>query len=127
MSVTEIEPKQRVAGPSLVPPEPAIDRAHLAQMTLGDKRLEEEVLRLFDRQAELLLGRMSGAQPAAVAAFAHTLKGSARGVGLWQVAEAADALERAAVGTGAVEPAVGRLAGAVAVARVAIGDLLSET
>jgi hypothetical protein len=96
-------------------------------MTLGDKRLEEEVLRLFDRQADLLLGRMNGAAPAALAAFAHTLKGSARGIGLWQVAEAAEAVEQAAGGSATIEPALARLAGAVAAARVAIADLLSAT
>ena len=31
-----------------------------------------------------------------MAAFAHTLKGSARGVGAWRVAEAADAVEATA-------------------------------
>ncbi len=78
------------------PSEAIIDRAHLARMILGDKRLEVEVLNLFERQADLLLERMRGAPPPAVAAFAHTLEGCARGVGVWKVAAAARAVELAA-------------------------------
>jgi hypothetical protein len=99
-----------------------VDRAHLARMTLGDQRLEAEVLALFDRQADLLLARMTGATPAAVAAFAHTLKGSARGIGMWRVAAAAEAVERAA---GNCEPpaiagAVDQLAAAIREAQAAV-------
>jgi len=100
MIEADAKPTRRISAPSIspgdVPPEPGIDFAHLARMTMGDKRLEAEVLALFDRQAGLLFARMQGAPPAAVAAFAHTIKGSARGVGAWQVAEAAEAIELAA-------------------------------
>ncbi len=75
--------------------EPPIDREHLSRMTLGDDALEREVLALFERQVDLLMGRMSAADPAAVAAFAHTLKGSARGVGAWSMVRAAEAVETA--------------------------------
>jgi hypothetical protein len=51
-----------------------IDRVHLARMTLGERRLECEVLALFVRQAGMLLQRMGRAEPKAVAAAAHTLK-----------------------------------------------------
>jgi hypothetical protein len=61
--------------------EPAIDLAHLDRMTFGEKSLAREVLRLFDRQADILSARISQADPEAAAALAHTLKGSARGVG----------------------------------------------
>ena len=37
----------------------AIDRSHLSRMTFGDQSLEREVLQLFDRQAELLMERMT--------------------------------------------------------------------
>src|SRR5262245_40434913 len=90
------KPTKHISAPPLAPGEPVIDRAHLARMTLGDSRLEVEVLALFDRQATLLLARMTGAAPLAIAAFAHTLKGSARGIGMWRVAAAAEALEQAA-------------------------------
>src|ERR1043165_1057068 len=79
--------------PSLVPDDRAIDLVHLARTTLGDRALEREVLQLFDRQSSLLIARMHGAAPAAVAALAHTLKGSARGIGAWRVARAAELIE----------------------------------
>jgi hypothetical protein len=73
---------------------PAIDRSHLARMTFGDRGLERELLELFDRQAALLVGRIGRADAATAAALAHTLKGSALGVGALQVASAAAALEQ---------------------------------
>jgi HPt (histidine-containing phosphotransfer) domain-containing protein len=111
-----------IDAPSLTPVEAAIDLAHLARMTLGERRLEAEVLALFDRQAEVLLARMREATPKAVAAFAHTLKGSARGIGAWRVAAAADAVEidAARADAGAIAGAVARLAAAVVEARAAI-------
>jgi HPt (histidine-containing phosphotransfer) domain-containing protein len=85
-----------IDAPPRAPVDQAIDLEHLARMTLGEHTLEREVLILFDRQAGLLLSRMRDAVPAAMAAFAHTLKGSARGIGAWRVAEAADAVEATA-------------------------------
>jgi HPt (histidine-containing phosphotransfer) domain-containing protein len=112
-------------APPLAPGEPAIDLAHLARMTLGERSLEHEVLDLFDRQAEMLLARMAREAPRVVAALAHTLSGSARGVGAWKVAEAATTVESLAGQSGAVAlgGAMERLAAAVAEARAAIGEL----
>jgi HPt (histidine-containing phosphotransfer) domain-containing protein len=73
-----------------------IDDSHLERMTLGDRRLEREVLELFVRQTTIMLNRIVGAEPAMAAAAAHTLKGSARGIGAWRVARAAELLEHAA-------------------------------
>jgi HPt (histidine-containing phosphotransfer) domain-containing protein len=75
--------------------EPAIDLAHLARMTLGERSLEREVLALFDRQTELLLPRIRTAGRPAAATLAHTMKGSALGIGAWRVARAAEAVEQA--------------------------------
>jgi HPt (histidine-containing phosphotransfer) domain-containing protein len=94
-------------------------------MTLGDHSLEREVLALFDRQAEMLIGRMAGNEPAAVAALAHTLKGSARGIGAWGVASAAEAVETASNSSGDVVPAVEALSCAAARAREAIAGRLA--
>jgi hypothetical protein len=113
-------------APPLAPVEPLIDREHLARMTLGERNLECEVLMLFDRQAVMLLERMKTAAPSAAGALAHTLKGSACGIGAWPVVRAAEVVE------GAVEPAdqvrlsgaVETLARVVAEARLAIADLL---
>jgi hypothetical protein len=112
-----------VASPPIAGAEPAIDLVHLARMTLGDRKLELQVLELFDRQAELLLARMQEVEPAGVATLAHTLGGSARGIGAWQVAAAAEALERA-VATGHLVPALAQLTAAVEEARLAIAGLM---
>jgi HPt (histidine-containing phosphotransfer) domain-containing protein len=105
----------------------AIDRGHLARMTFGDRSLEREVLGLFDRQATILIERMRGGEPAAIASLAHTLKGSAAGIGADRVARTADAAETAA-GQSAAECslAIDRLAQAVDEARALIAQLLRE-
>jgi HPt (histidine-containing phosphotransfer) domain-containing protein len=77
-----------------------LDEGHLRRMTLGDQSLEREVLQVFARQITLMLRRIARAEPAHAAAAAHTLKGSARGLGAWRVANAAERLEQAAVGVG---------------------------
>lgn len=103
----------------------AIDRAHLAHATFNDRRLETEVLQLFDRQAVLLMARIRNSTPSAVAGLAHTLKGSAAGIGAWHVARAAEAAEKAsATGAAECEFAVRELVAAVDEARMAILDLL---
>jgi hypothetical protein len=92
---------QRAAAadrPTVPEHEPAIDRLHLYRMTLGDHGLECEVLALFDRQIDLLIDRMRAADASCVPALAHTLKGSARGVGAWPMARAAEAVEAASAG-----------------------------
>jgi hypothetical protein len=72
----------------------AIDIAHLSRMTLGEHSLKHEVLALFDRQADILLLRIRGGAPAVAAVSAHTLKGSAAGIGAFKVARAVEAVEQ---------------------------------
>jgi len=72
-----------------------MDLDHLERMTLGDRQLEREVLKIFVRQAAIMLPRIATAAPAVAAAAAHTLLGSARGIGAWRVAQAAEWLEHA--------------------------------
>lgn len=98
-----------------------LDGDHLARMTLGDRGLEGEVLALFDRQAELLLERIRTDEGEAAMA-AHTLKGSARGIGAFAVAHAAEAVEQAAVGARPGPNA--RLAAAVSEVRAEIARIL---
>jgi len=108
-------------------PETAIDRAHLARMTFGDRSLEREVLSLFDRQAAMLIERMRAGKPAAIASLAHTLKGSAAGIGAERVARSASAAEIAASGSATdCGQAIDRLAQAVDEARALIAKLLRE-
>jgi Hpt domain len=114
------------ASPPLAPCEPPIDLAQLSRMTLGERSLQQEVLALFELQAGVLLGRMAGEVPKAVAGLAHTLTGSARGVGAWKVAEAAEAVERLASGPGPImlNGAVNRLSTAITEAQSAIAEIL---
>ena len=108
-------------------PDMAIDRLHLARMTFGDRSLEREVLSLFDRQAAMLIERMRGSEAAAIASLAHTLKGSAAGIGADRVARSADAAEIAATrSAGECSLAIDRLAQAVDEARALIAELLRE-
>jgi HPt (histidine-containing phosphotransfer) domain-containing protein len=106
----------------------AIDEHHLGRMTLGDRRLEREVLEIFVRQTTIMLSRIVSADPALAAAAAHTLKGSARGIGAWRVARAAELLEQAAAGDsseGSVDEAIDELKAASLEASAAIGARLT--
>jgi HPt (histidine-containing phosphotransfer) domain-containing protein len=120
-----------VSAPPLVPDERPIDVEHLFRMTLGDHHLEREVLQLFDHQAGMLMERISQSsrsercEPGIVAAAAHTMKGSARGIGAWQLARAAEAVENAALGPQpGLAKTVTALSACVDEARAAIAELL---
>ncbi len=105
-----------------------IDETHLQRMTLGDRRLEREVLELFVRQTTIMLNRIMEAEPPLAADAAHTLKGSARGIGAWRVARAAERVEHAAGSAGreaALTDAVAELKAASLEASAAIGARLS--
>ena len=107
----------------------AIDEDHLSRMTLGDRRLEKEVLEIFVRQSGILLDRILRREPATTAAAAHTLLGSARGIGAWRLAEAAVCLEQAAGNAGEeaeIEAAIGALKAATLEATSAVGALLAR-
>ena len=106
-----------------------IDNDHLGRMTLGDRDLEREVLEIFARQTTLSLNRLVAAEPARAAAIAHTLKGSARGVGAWRVARAAERLEQTAAGKfdeKAIAGAIAQLDAASIEVREAIGTRLGD-
>jgi HPt (histidine-containing phosphotransfer) domain-containing protein len=116
------------AGPELDAAE-AIDEDHLGRMTLGDPKLEREVLDIFVRQTVIMLERIAGAEPALAAASAHTLTGSARGIGAWRVARAAERLERAASGhsdAAELDQAVDELKAAAVEASAAIAARLGR-
>lgn len=74
----------------------AVDFGHLARQTFGSRDLQVEVLGLFLDQSIALLDRMrTGADPVQRFRAAHTIKGSARGIGAWRVARLAEAVENA--------------------------------
>ncbi|MFN3743077.1 MAG: Hpt domain-containing protein [Hyphomicrobiaceae bacterium] len=71
-----------------------IDWTHLSRFTLNDRALEQEVLSLFAMEAPRYLARMQTATSRKDwIEAAHTLKGSARAVGAWAIAECAQAAE----------------------------------
>jgi len=111
---------------TLGPVDRVIDLVHLARMTFGDRSLEREVLQLFDRQVTMLVARAREGSPDDIAAVAHTLKGSARGIGAVRVAGAAESVEIAAASGrgGDLLSAMDRLAAATDEASAVISELL---
>ena len=83
------------AGQDQAPAEQApVDMAHLARYTLDDAALEREVLELFCTQSVPYLERLrAAATQKHVYEAAHSLKGSARAVGAWRMAQAAEQVE----------------------------------
>ena len=94
----------------------ALDLDHLERMALGEKALEHEVLEMFVAQSIRLMETLASL-PVETAALAHTLKGSARAIGAFEVAGQAAALEAAGQGGDAELAALRQ---AVAAARAAI-------
>lgn len=118
-------PADQGSAPSIEPAEAALDIDHLGRMTLGDRDLEREVLQLFDRQTAMLAERLRGATAAVAASCAHTLKGSARGIGAWRLAHAAERVERVvAAGEPELTAVIEQLIGAVGETRTAIARRL---
>lgn len=72
-----------------------VDLVHLARYTMGNRALEREVLELFRQQSALNLSRMQkAASERAWREAAHTVKGSAKGIGAWNVAVTAEEAEQ---------------------------------
>jgi HPt (histidine-containing phosphotransfer) domain-containing protein len=70
-----------------------IDLSHLSKQTMGDRDLEREVLGLFADQAQTVRRQIGNADIKERLFLAHSLKGSARGVGAFAIAECACAIE----------------------------------
>jgi HPt (histidine-containing phosphotransfer) domain-containing protein len=66
------------------------DQAHFDHMTAGDRALQAEVAALFRAQADVLRAACAGADWRTAV---HTLKGSARGIGLIALANACEEAE----------------------------------
>jgi HPt (histidine-containing phosphotransfer) domain-containing protein len=113
-------------SPPLAPDDGPIDIEHLQRMTLGDARLEREVLAMFSAQAASLVGSLVKLPPDA-GALAHTLKGSARAIGAFAVADAAAELEAALQSGNDPSEALAGLGDAVALARAAVDAILRRS
>ena len=112
-----------VTAPSFERP---VDLVHLARQTLGDRALEREVLSLFEVQTRSIIAQLHEIGDEKMRHdLAHTLKGSARAVGAWKVAEAAEACERASADEAAQwQEALADLAGRIETALAAIEDFI---
>jgi HPt (histidine-containing phosphotransfer) domain-containing protein len=113
-------------SPPLAPDDGPIDSAHLDRMTLGDAGLTREVLTMFSAQAAGLIGRLQS-MPSDAPNLAHTLKGSARAIGAFRVADAAEALEAAIRNGDDPAQALAGLKDAVAETRTAIEAILPRS
>ena len=113
-------------SPPLAPDDGPLDFEHLKRMTLDDAGLEQEVLAMFAAQSAKLVGKLAG-RPADAGALAHTLKGSARAIGAFGVADAAARLEAVLAGGDDPSDQLAELGEAVALARVAIEAVLRRS
>ena len=74
--------------------DPIIDFDHLRLFTEGDPDLERDVLGIFVEQADIWIRNLEDSRDKkSWADAAHTLKGSARGVGAWRIAEICERAE----------------------------------
>jgi HPt (histidine-containing phosphotransfer) domain-containing protein len=101
--------------------EPVIDIEHFETATFGDRALQREVLGLFEAQAAKLLQTIRTASGKEQSEAAHALKGAARGIGAFRVADEAEKIEQG--DSGAVE----RLAERVLEAQNAAALFFSES
>ena len=107
---------------------PVLDLVHLSRQTFGDHALETELLTLFERQASHFAERLRSSCGADDARgrmeLTHMMKGSARAVGAFGVAQAAEAYESALRATGMRAQGCEALLAEIDKARAAIADLL---
>lgn len=71
-----------------------VDLGHLARQTMGDRDLEREVLALFAQQLLTVIDQITEADARQRVLLAHGLKGSARAIGAFAVAECAALIEK---------------------------------
>jgi HPt (histidine-containing phosphotransfer) domain-containing protein len=121
-----LERVEWMPSPPLAPDDGSIDFEHLDRMTLGDAGLEQEVLAMFVAQSAGLVSTLA-TMPSDAGALAHTLKGSARAIGAFAVADAAERLEAAIARGFDVSAALAELGEAVAEARAAIEAVLRRS
>jgi HPt (histidine-containing phosphotransfer) domain-containing protein len=104
---------------------PIFDRAHFDRVTGGDVALQAEIKGLFSEQAaawEAALSEAALSEPKALRDVAHTIKGSAGGIGLPALAAASDAVEVAAKGAPDLAQKVEKLRAALREALAAINS-----
>ena len=121
-----LERVEWMPSPPLAPGGGPIDFEHLQRMTLGDAGIEQEVLTMFSAQSAKLVQALM-VHPSDAGALAHTLKGSARAIGAFGVANAAERLEAVIAGGSDPSAALAGLGDAVAETRAVIEGLLRRS
>jgi HPt (histidine-containing phosphotransfer) domain-containing protein len=72
-----------------------IDLEHLDRYVAGDRSLRDEILAIFEEQAEMWTKQLDpSAEDQAWRDAAHALKGASRGVGAWEVGHICQEAER---------------------------------
>ena len=94
--------------------ERAVDLQHLDRYTGGDKGINDEILRLFDTQCLEMVAALEqlvseGGDAKRWRELTHTLKGAARGIGAFALADAAAAAEPLGAGDPSALEAIQRL------------------
>ncbi|MEL6751459.1 MAG: hypothetical protein AAFO70_05210 [Pseudomonadota bacterium] len=75
--------------------ETPVDLVHLSRQTMGDRSLERDVLQIFRSQSAYHVERLRAARSLDERRMAsHTLLGAARGIGAWEVADAAEPCQK---------------------------------
>ncbi len=111
--------------PASAHPPPPIDLAHFEYQTAGDHALQHELLALFAEQCVRHVAAIRH-DPAARHDAAHSLKGAARAIGAWRIADVATLVEQAPPGP--LDSALADdLCGATAEARAAITAMLKRS
>lgn len=126
MTVTAKVPKLSVADASATQAERPLDLVHLSRYTLGNRSLEVELLGLFRAQAGVYVARLQdAANEKEWKDAAHSLKGSARGLGAWALGDIAEEAERRA-GDDAAGRAymIGRIRDAIDTVNLYIDELM---
>ena len=112
--------------------ETAIDLDHLNRYTGGDRDLNEEILRLFEDQCVAMLTQLDALAWEGTAAgkswreITHALKGAARGVGAFPLADIAAEAEKIPSDKAAAIEIVHRLKGKSAAVRVFLEEWLKS-
>ena len=104
----------------------AFNTEHLSRQTMGDRDLQREILLLFVRQSQKFVELLGNATLNERRNLAHTLKGSARAVGAFAVADASELVESTPTGDEGAH-ALATLAEAVSEARRTVsltGDVI---
>jgi HPt (histidine-containing phosphotransfer) domain-containing protein len=94
VAIMQTSPAVRPSEAHEAGPKP-VDFTYLHRFTSGDRMLEREVLYLFAQAAPAYIRQMRAAHDQkSWHAASHTLKGSARAVGAWRAARAAELAEK---------------------------------